>query len=138
MQHTTLALADSSCSEIRINPFLGICDLLRQLLTINPIFLSITLHDICTPYLIKLLFHLSQDIWNQRSQFITRCVQSRLRISKQMVHWYWRKAKPNPSSVSVNNDWMTFRWNIYIFYFKLKLFFVKIYLMIDWIIVQYY
>lgn len=115
MQHTTLALADSSCSEIRINPFLGICDLLRQLLTINPIFLSITLHDICTPYLIKLLFHLSQDIWNQRSQFITRFVQSRLCISKQMVHWYWSKAKPNPSSVSVNNYWMTFRWNIYHF-----------------------
>lgn len=115
MQHTTLALANSSCSEIRINPFLGICDLLRQLLTINPIFLSITLHDICTPYLIKLLFHLSQDIWNQRSQFITRFVQSRLCISKQMVHWYWSKAKPNPSSVSVNNYWMTFRWNIYHF-----------------------
>lgn len=83
MQHTTLALADSSCSEIRINPFLGICDLLRQLLTINPIFLSITLHDICTPYLINCfsIYHktyetsdpsLLQDLFNPDSASLSK------------------------------------------------------------------
>lgn len=49
-----------------------------------------------------------------------------------MVHWYWSKAKPNPSSVSVNNDWITFRWNIYTFYFLLKPFLFKN-LLNDWL-----
>lgn len=52
-----IALADSSCSEIRINPILVICDLLKQTLPINPIFLPITLYDVCLIWLICFPFY---------------------------------------------------------------------------------